>query len=68
MRDNYISDYKNKIKRFSSFFPEFSDKKLIPVMAALSMDSRFIDLLTKNDMLAMAYREWDYMDFLNFKK
>ena len=67
MRDSYISDYRNKIKRFPSFFPEFSDRKLIPVMASISMDSRFISLLTKNDMLAMAYREWDYMDFLNFK-
>ncbi len=68
MRDNYVTDYLEKLKRFPSFFPEYSDKKLIPVMASLSMDNHFVSLLTKNDILAMAYREWEYMDFLNFRK
>lgn len=68
MRDNYVPDYLEKLKRFPSFFPEYSDKKLIPVMASLSMDNHFVSLLTKNDILAMAYREWEYMDFLNFRK
>ena len=66
MRDNYISDYLEKLKRFPSFFPEYSDRKLIPVMASLTMDKHFVELLTKNNILAMAYKEWEYMDFLNF--
>lgn len=68
MRDSYISDFLEKLKRFPSFFPEYSDKKLIPILASLSMDNHFVSLLTRHSILAMAYREWDYMDFLNFKQ
>ena len=67
MRDSYIKDFKNKISRFPDFFPEYKDKRLIPIMASLTMSPNTVHQLTKNKMYAMAYREWDYMDILNFE-
>ena len=67
LRDAYIKEYRDKAARFKDFFPEYLDKELILVIASLSMNKNSINLLTKNHILALAYREWDYMDFLNFK-
>ena len=68
MRDMYIAKFKDKIKRFPDFFPEYSSKTLIPVIASLSMKPNTVNQLTRNKIYAMAYREWDYMDMLNFDK
>ena len=68
MRDMYIAKFKNKIKRFPDFFPEYASKTLIPVIASLSMKPNTVNQLTRNKIYAMAYREWDYMDMLNFDK
>ncbi|MHB1679474.1 MAG: hypothetical protein ACYCTB_03055 [bacterium] len=66
MRDSYINDFKEKTERFFKFFPEYQNKQLVPVMASLSMQPNTVHLLTLNNMYAMAYREWEYMDLLNF--
>ena len=68
MRDMYIAKFKDKIKRFPDFFPEYSSQTLIPVIASLSMKPNTVNQLTRNKIYAMAYREWDYMDMLNFDK
>lgn len=68
MRDSCIAQFKDKIKRFPSFFPEYSSKTLIPIIASLSMQPNTVNQLTVNKIYAMAYREWDYMDMLNFDK
>ncbi len=68
LRPQYIDDFKDKIERFKEFFPEYKDKKLIPILASLSIDSNFLNLLTKEHIYAMAYKEWEYMDILNFEE
>ncbi len=68
LRPQYIDDFKDKIKRFREFFPEYKEKKLIPILASLSIDSNFLNLLTKEHIYAMAYKEWEYMDILNFEE
>ncbi|RZD19301.1 MAG: DUF1640 domain-containing protein [Candidatus Acididesulfobacter diazotrophicus] len=66
MRDYYINEFKDKIIRFFNFFPEYRNKQLVPIMASLSMQPNTVHMLTENHIYAMAYREWDYMDILNF--
>ena len=66
MRDSYVKEFKDKIIRFPDFLPEYHDAQLIPIMASLSMQPNTIHLLTQINIYAMAYREWDYMDLLNF--
>ncbi|RZD16002.1 MAG: hypothetical protein EVJ46_07335 [Candidatus Acididesulfobacter guangdongensis] len=66
MKDSYIKYFKDKLTRFPDFFPEYKDMCLIPIMASLTMLPNTVHQLTKNNIYAMAYREWDYMDILNF--
>ena len=66
---DYINEFKNdKIERFRKLFDEYKDYKLIPIFASLRLQSNIINYLTKQKIYAMAYREWEYMDILNFNK
>ncbi len=68
LRPKHIEEFKEKMRRFREFFPEYKGKKLISIFASLSIDDNFINMLSKEGIYAMAYREWDYMDILNFEK
>ncbi|MDM7274427.1 hypothetical protein [Sulfurihydrogenibium azorense] len=64
---DYINEFKDeKLERFKALFPEYEDYKLIPIFASLRLEDDIINYLTKNKIYAMAYREWEYMDILNF--
>ncbi|GAB6072362.1 hypothetical protein JCM14244_07390 [Venenivibrio stagnispumantis] len=66
---DYINEFKDrKIDRFLALFPEYREYKLIPIFASLRLEEDIINYLTKQKMYAMAYKEWEYMDILNFDK
>ncbi len=67
-RERHIEEFKEKAKRFLQYFPEFAGKKLILIMASLSFNEGFVKQLSKAKIYAMAYREWEYMDILNFEE
>ena len=67
-REKHIEEFKEKAKRFLQYFSEFGDKKLILIMASLSFKEDFVKQLSKANIYAMAYREWEYMDILNFEE
>ncbi len=67
-RERHIEEFKEKAKRFLQYFPEFAGKKLILIMASLSFNEGFVKQLSKANIYAMAYREWEYMDILNFEE
>ncbi len=52
--------------RFRKLFKEYEDYKLILIYASLNINPSFINALSNKNIYAMAYREWDYMDILNF--
>ena len=54
------------VERFRKAFPEYKDKKIVPVFASLRFDSKMIDFGNAESIYMMAYREWEYMDILNF--
>ena len=67
-RKTYITEFlEEQIPRFKALFPEHEEKLLCPVFAALRMEQPLVDFCTENGIYAMAYREWDYMDILNFE-
>ncbi|HOM10519.1 MAG TPA: hypothetical protein PLV81_10260 [Spirochaetota bacterium] len=67
MRQQYVDDFKNKkIERFRFLFNEYNDKQLIPILATLRYEESMLNYVTNQNIYAMAYREWDYMDILNF--
>ncbi|GAB6072241.1 hypothetical protein JCM14244_06180 [Venenivibrio stagnispumantis] len=66
---DYINEFKDKkIDRFLTLFPEYREYKLIPIFASLRLEEDIINYLTKQKIYAMAYKEWEYMDILNFDK
>jgi len=66
---DYINEFKDKkIDRFLALFPEYREYKLIPIFASLRLEEDVINYLTKQKIYAMAYKEWEYMDILNFDK
>ncbi len=66
-RPEYVIEFKEqKTERFKKLFPEHKDKELILIFASLRLEDDIINLLTKLGIYGMAYREWEYMDILNF--
>jgi len=61
----YINEFINALKEFFEYFPEYKDKRLIPVFASLYMDEGIVNYLSKNGIYAMAMKE-DTMDLLNY--
>jgi len=68
-RIDYVNEFKEKkLKLFRELFEEYKDYKLIPIFASLRIKSDILKYLTKQNIYAMAFREWEYMDLLNFKQ
>ncbi len=68
VRIEYINEFRDKkIDKFLKLFPEYRDYKLVPIFASLRLEEDIINYLTKNKIYAMAYKEWEYMDILNYE-
>ncbi|RMA93300.1 hypothetical protein [Hydrogenothermus marinus] len=67
-RVEYIKQAKEKATKLKEFFPEYKDKEIILIFASLSIKEDILNKLTKEGIYAMAYREWEYMDILNFEE
>ena len=65
-RAQYIDEVKERKEKFKLLFPEHANKKITLIFVSLYIDEKFVDLLTEAGIYAMAYREWEYMDILNF--
>jgi myosin heavy subunit len=57
-----------KVPRFRELFPEFADLKMIPVLASLRFEDSMLQPATEAGVFLMAYREWEYMDLINFNE
>ena len=67
-RKEYIEEFLNRqIPLFRNLFPEHANKKVIPIFVALRFEDPLVKECTSCGVYAMAYREWDYMDLLNFE-
>ncbi len=67
-RKEYLEEFEEKIIRFRQLYPEHKNKNLVPIFASLRFEKDFIPFATKKGFYLMAYREWEYMDLLNFEE
>ena len=68
-RKEYIRELiDEKIPEFKVLFPEFSHLKIIPVLGSLRFDEKFIPVATADNVFLMGFREWEYMDLINFQE
>ncbi|MFN3479325.1 MAG: hypothetical protein ACK415_02970 [Thermodesulfovibrionales bacterium] len=65
-RINYIDEFIGVLQEFYDYFPEYRDKRLIPVFASLYLGDDVVNYLTRHKIYAMAIKE-DTMDLLNFE-
>ncbi len=63
-RPSDIDEVDEKISRFFEFFPEYSDKKIIPVYSTLYANDNIINRAAEKKIYVLALKG-DYMDFIN---
>ncbi len=65
-RSEYVGEVLRKATKFKKYFPEYKDKELITILASLTFPENVIKYATRKGLYLMAYREWEYMDIINF--
>jgi len=66
VRQKDLEDFVQTYKEIFEYFPNFKDKKLIPIFASLRMEKGAVQYLTKHGIYAMAMKG-ETMDLLNFE-
>jgi hypothetical protein len=64
----HVDQILEKAKNFKRFFPEYEDKQVVPIFAGIMFSDEIIKYATKKGLYIMAYREWEYMDIINFNE
>jgi len=64
--EGYLHQFVKKMEKFGKLFPEYRDMRLVPIFASLRFDEKLVRLAGEKNIYVLAYREWDYMDILNF--
>ncbi|MEW6419225.1 MAG: hypothetical protein AB1480_14115 [Nitrospirota bacterium] len=62
----YVDEIIEKAAHFKRFFPEYADKELILIYGSIVFPENVINYASKKGLYLMAYREWEYMDIINF--
>ena len=62
---DYINNFKDALNEIEDYFPEYRDKKIIPIFASLYIREDIVAYLTRINIYAMAMGSED-MDILNF--
>ncbi len=65
-RVSHVDDIEVKSRRFFEFFPEYGGKNLYIIFGSITFPDEVIHYASKSSIYVMAWREWDYMDILNF--
>ncbi|GAQ95450.1 hypothetical protein TAGGR_2343 [Thermodesulfovibrio aggregans] len=64
-----VDAIKEKSRRFFEFFPEFAQgRQLIIIFGSITFPDNVIKYATRSGIYVMGWREWEYMDILNFEE
>ncbi len=63
-----IKEIKEKSERFFEFFPEHKGKELVVIFGSITFPQNVIRQASKKRIYVLAWREWEYMDILNFEE
>jgi len=61
---NLLTEKASLLKRL---LPRFKDLQAVPIYATIHFEDDFIPLASQKNIYLLAYREWEYMDILNFE-
>lgn len=65
-RISYIDEFIDMLNTIFQFFPEYSDKQVIPIFASIYIPESIVKYLTSRKIYAMGMKD-DTMDLLNFE-
>jgi len=68
LRAEHAGLIKRKVESFKELFPEYSKGEVVPILASLSVEEGVVRALTKERIYVMAYKEWEYLDIVNFEE
>ncbi len=63
-----VSEFVDKSKKFFEFFPEYQGKRLMIIFGSITFPEDVIEQASKSGIYVLAWKEWDYMDILNFDR
>jgi hypothetical protein len=61
-----IKEILEKKERFFEFFPEHQGKDLIVIFGSITFADDVVEHAGRNGIYVLGWREWEYMDILNF--
>lgn len=64
-RQQYVDDFAQLLPVFNEFFPEYSDREIVPIFASLYVDEQIVQYATKQGIYVLALKG-DSMDLLNY--
>ncbi len=64
----FVDDIAEKSGRFFEFYPEYRDKRLVIILGSITFPDNVIKYASGKGMYVMGWREWEYMDILNFNE
>jgi len=67
-KTDHVEEILEKATLFKSFFPEYEDKELIPIFAGIIFPENVVKYATRKGLYVMEYKEWEYMDLINFEE
>jgi hypothetical protein len=67
-KPEHVEEILAKVKDFRRFFPEYENKQVVPIFAGIVFPDEIVKYATKKGLYIMAYREWEYMDIINFNE
>ncbi|KJU83121.1 hypothetical protein MBAV_004685 [Candidatus Magnetobacterium bavaricum] len=56
----------DKAKTLPTFFTECAGKQIVPMLASTFVEDNIIAYATRKGLHVVAYRQWEYLDILNF--
>ncbi len=66
-KKEYVDEFLEKLQRLFEFFPEFSNKKIVPLFSFLHIQEDILQYLTRNNIYALGMGE-EIMEVLNFEE
>jgi hypothetical protein len=61
-----VKEIAEKKDRFFDFFPEHKGKELIVIFGSITFPDNVIQHASRSGVYVMGWREWEYVDILNF--
>ncbi|MEW6363769.1 MAG: hypothetical protein AB1714_03920 [Acidobacteriota bacterium] len=62
----HVDELLEKTSLFARFYPEYAGKRVVPILGSIVFPPEVVVYASKKQVYALAFREWQYMDILNF--